>query len=38
MTPEEQEIVDALERSRGRKLTEEEVHVSLEQARMIGEL
>jgi len=38
MTPEEEEIVEALERSRGRKLTPEEVNLSLKQARAIGEL
>ena len=38
MTTEEQEIVDALERSRGRPLTPEEINLSLEQARALGEI
>jgi hypothetical protein len=38
MTPEEEEIIDALERSLGRKLTPEEVTLSLKQTRAIGEL
>jgi hypothetical protein len=38
LTPEEREIIAALERSRGRKLTRQEINLSLEQARHIGEL
>jgi hypothetical protein len=38
LLPEEQEIIDLLERSYGRPLTEQEIHVSLEQARAIGDL
>jgi hypothetical protein len=34
--PEEQEIIDLLERSLGRKLTEQEIHLGLEQARFVG--
>jgi hypothetical protein len=37
-TPEEQKIIDLLEWSGGRKLTPQEIHLSLEQARQIGEL
>jgi hypothetical protein len=38
LSPEEREIIDWLERSRGRKLTPEEINLSLDQARLIGEL
>jgi hypothetical protein len=38
MTQAERTIINALERSRGRKLTPQEIYLSLEQARMIGEL
>jgi hypothetical protein len=38
LTPEEQEIITLLETSRGRPLTEQEIYLSLEQARHIGEL
>jgi hypothetical protein len=38
MTAEEREIVAALERSRGRPLTPEEINLSLEQARALGEI
>jgi hypothetical protein len=38
VTAEEQEIVAALERSRGRPLTPEEINLSLEQARHLGEI
>jgi hypothetical protein len=34
----EQEIIDLLEKSYGRKLTPQEIHLSLEQAREIGDL
>jgi hypothetical protein len=37
LTPEEQKIID-LEKYKGRKLTEQEINLSLEQARAIGEL
>jgi hypothetical protein len=37
LTTEEQEIV-AAERSRGRALTPEEINLSLEQARALGEI
>ena len=37
-SPEEQEIISALERSRGRPLTEQEAWLALEQARAIGVL
>jgi hypothetical protein len=37
-SPEEQEIIDMMERTEGRKLTEQEIHLSLEQARALGEL
>jgi hypothetical protein len=38
VTTEEQEIINALERSRSRPLTKEAVHLSLEQARHLGEI
>ena len=38
LTAEEQEIVAALERSRGRPLTPEEINLSLEQARALGQI
>jgi hypothetical protein len=38
LTPEEQEIIDYLETSYGRPLTEQEIYLSLEQARHIGNL
>ena len=38
LTAEEREIIDALERSYGRPLTKEEIHLSLEQARHLGEI
>ena len=38
LTPEERKIIEMLERSRGRALTKEEIRLSLEQARAIGEL
>jgi hypothetical protein len=38
LTPEEQDIIDYLERSNGRKLTPEEINLSLRQAREIGQL
>jgi hypothetical protein len=34
--PEEQEIIDLLERSLGRKLTEQEIYLGLEQARFVA--
>ena len=37
-TPEEQEIIDFVEKSKGRKLTPQEINLSLKQARAIGEL
>ena len=38
LTPEERKIIEMLERSRGRALTKEEIRLSLEQARAMGEL
>jgi hypothetical protein len=38
LNPEERRVIDWLERSRGRKLTPEEINLSLDQARLIGEL
>jgi hypothetical protein len=38
LSPEEREIIDPLEKSRGRPLTEQEINLSLEQARAIGDL
>ena len=38
LNAEEQEIIDALERSCRRPLTQEEIHLSLEQARHLGEI
>jgi hypothetical protein len=38
LTDEEQKVIDWLEKSKGRKLTKEEINLSLEQAREIGEL
>jgi hypothetical protein len=38
LTPPEQEIIDWLEKDRGRKLTEQEINHSLDQAREIGEI
>jgi hypothetical protein len=38
MTPEEQALIDWLERYKGRKLTQQEINLALEQARQIGEL
>ena len=38
LTPEERKIIEMLERSRGRALSKEEIRLSLEQARAIGEL
>jgi hypothetical protein len=38
LTAAEQEIIDYLEKDRGRPLTEQEINLSLEQARMIGHL
>jgi hypothetical protein len=35
---EEREIIGGLEASRGRPLTKEEIHLSLEQARHLGEI
>ena len=37
-TAEEREIVAMLERIKGRKLTEQEINLSLDQARALGEL
>ena len=37
-SPEEQEIIAMLERHWGRKMTEQEINVSLKQARAVGEL
>jgi hypothetical protein len=37
-TAEEQAIIDLMTKSRGRQLTEQEINVSLAQARMIGDL
>jgi hypothetical protein len=38
LTPEERELIQWLEGDEGRKLTEQEVNLALEQARQIGEL
>jgi hypothetical protein len=38
MTDAEREIVDTLERLDGRKLTASEIHLSLAQARQVGDL
>jgi hypothetical protein len=39
LTPEEQRIIDFVERTNGgRKLTPQEINLSLEQARALGEL
>jgi hypothetical protein len=38
LSEEEKKIIELLEWSKGRKLSPEEVHLSLEQARHIGEL
>jgi hypothetical protein len=38
LTPDEQGIVDFVERCSGRPLTPQEINLSLEQARAIGEL
>ena len=38
MTAEEQAIIDFVEKDWGRPLPEQEIHLSLEQARAIGEL
>jgi hypothetical protein len=35
---EEQQIIDVVEKSKGRKLTEQEINLALDQARSIGEL
>ena len=37
-TAAEREIIATLERTKGRKLTEQEISLSLEQARALGEL
>jgi hypothetical protein len=37
-TADEQEIIKTLERLKGRKLTDQEINLSLEQARALGEL
>jgi hypothetical protein len=37
-TPEEQKLIDLLERLEGRKLTQQEINLSLDQARNLGEL
>jgi hypothetical protein len=38
LTTQEREIIDKLERSRGRPATAEEINLSLEQARALGEI
>jgi hypothetical protein len=38
LTPEEQKIIDLLEWSKGRKLTQQEINLSLDQARHLGDL
>jgi hypothetical protein len=38
LSPEEQEIINTLEKLRGRSLTEQEINLSLEQARAVGHL
>ena len=37
-TAEEREIIKMLERGKGREMTEQEINLSLEQARALGEL
>jgi hypothetical protein len=38
LTADEQRIIAFIERTRGRKLTEQEINLSLEQAKALGEL
>jgi hypothetical protein len=38
LTTEEQAIITALEKTNGRRLTEAEIRLALEQARSVGEL
>ena len=38
LTPDEQAIISYLEKAYGRPLTPQEIHVSLEQARAVGNL
>ena len=38
LTSSEQKIIDLLERSKGRKLSQQEINLSLDQARHLGEL
>ena len=38
LSPYQQEIIEALEKSRDRPLTEPEIHLSLEQAKALGEI
>ena len=38
LSPDEQSVIDVVERSKGRPLTKEERHLSLAQARAIGEI
>jgi hypothetical protein len=37
-TADEQSIIDLVERTKGRKLTQQEINLSLDQARALGEL
>jgi hypothetical protein len=38
LSADEQKIIDFVEKGKGRKLTQQEINLSLEQARQIGEL
>ena len=38
LTPEEQSVVDYVAKAKGRELTEEEINLTLEQARSVGNL
>jgi len=38
LTPEERHLIEALEKLKGRELTQQEVNLSLDQARHIGQL
>jgi hypothetical protein len=38
LTPEERKLIELLEWSKRRQLTEQEIHLSLQQARDLGEL
>jgi hypothetical protein len=38
LTPEKRELIEWVEQGRGKKLTEEEINLALDQARHIGEV